>query len=246
MKIIISPAKRMVQDLDFLQPLAYPVFIKRAQALKEHLQKLKYDDLKKILDCNDKIAALSMEQYQNMDLYHNLTPAVLAFDGIQYRYMAPRVFDKDCFHYIQQHLRILSAFYGILRPMDGVTSYRLEMQTKLKSSSWKDLYDYWKDIIYKELVKGEDVVLNLASKEYSKILEPYLERHIRYITCKFGEKTDGRIKEKGVYVKMARGEMVRYMAEHNITGAEAVKCFNRLGYCFDEKLSDDTSFVFVR
>ena len=142
MRIIISPAKKMNTDTDSLPWRDLPRFLSRAEQLCRRLQEMDRAALKKLWNCNDRIAALNVQRLEHMDLRHNLTPAVLAYEGIQYQYMAPGVFTDQEFAYIQEHLRILSGFYGILRPFDGVTPYRLEMQAKLSMDEAKDLYTY--------------------------------------------------------------------------------------------------------
>lgn len=174
-----------------------------------------------------------------------LTAALVSYDGIQYQYMAPQVFEEAYYAYVQQHLRILSGFYGIVRPLDGVTPYRLEMQAKLSMGTAKNLYQYWGDSLYRELTQDDPVILNLASHEYSKCIEKYLTPDNTYITCVFGQLIDGKVKEKGVYVKMARGEMVRYLAEQNAQTPEEAKGFDRLGFTYAEEYSDEKTYVFL-
>ncbi|MGC7873422.1 peroxide stress protein YaaA [Desulfosporosinus sp. SYSU MS00001] len=245
MKIIISPAKKMNMDADFLLPRNAPVFLEKTQTLKEYLQSLKYEELKKLLCCNDEIARLNYDRYQKMDLCVCTNPAILAYDGIQYKYMAPQVFECDYFDYIESHLRILSGFYGILKPFDGVVPYRLEMQAKLKTDFCNNLYDYWKDDIYRDLTQNDTTILNLASAEYSKTVEKYLTANVNYVTCKFGELIGGKLIEKGVYVKMARGEMVRFMAENAVEDLDKIKEFKGLGFGYSDELSDSKTLVFV-
>ncbi|WP_434509817.1 peroxide stress protein YaaA [Desulfitobacterium sp. AusDCA] len=246
MKVIISPAKKMNMDADFLPSRNAPVYLEKAQKLKEYLQSLTYEELKKLLSCNDEIARLNYERYQTMDLCGYTNPAILSFDGIQYKYMAPQVFEYDYFNYIEDHLRILSGFYGILKPFDGVVPYRLEMQAKLKTDCCHNLYNYWKDDIYRDLTRNDTTILNLASAEYSKTVEKYLTANVNYVTCKFGEQIGGKVIEKGVYVKMARGEMVRFMAENAIEDLAEIKEFNRLGFVYKDEFSDNNTFVFVK
>ncbi|MDQ7094799.1 peroxide stress protein YaaA [Desulfosporosinus sp. PR] len=246
MKIIISPAKKMNMDGDFLPSRNAPVYLEKAQKLKEYLQSLTYEELKKLLCCNAEIAGLNYERYQKMDLCGSTTPAILAYDGIQYKYMAPQVFEYGYFDYIEDHLRILSGFYGILKPFDGVVPYRLEMQAKLKTVFCHSLYDYWKDDIYRYLTQNDTTILNLASAEYSKTVEKYLTPNVNYVTCKFGELIGGKIIEKGVYVKMARGEMVRFMAENAVEDLNEIKKFRRLDFLYQDELSDNNTFVFMK
>ena len=246
MRIIISPAKKMRTDNDYISHRQLPVFIKKADVLRKYLCRLSYDELKKLWACNDDIARLNYDRLQYMDLYRNLSPAILSYDGIQYQYMAPQVFENSYFEYVEQHLRIISGMYGILKPFDGIVPYRLEMQAKLKTDFCSNLYDYWKDKIHSELTKDNDVILNLASTEYSKTVTKYLSPDIRLVNCIFGELIDGKVKEKGVYVKMARGEMVRYMAENDIEDIEQIKSFDRLGFAYSTELSEPDKYVFLK
>lgn len=246
MRIILSPAKKMNEETDILAPQGLPVFMDHTEEIMRWMQALSYEEAKKLWGCNDSIARQNYERFQQMDLYQRLTPAILSYEGIAYQYMAPSVFANGEFSYVQEHLRILSAFYGVVKPMDGVTPYRLEMQAKARIAGTKDLYAYWGDRIYREVLDDSHVIVNLASKEYSKCVEKYLTNKERYITCVFGEISGEKIVQKGVYAKMARGEMVRYMAEHNVQQPEEMKGFDRLGYAFREDLSGEREYVFIK
>ena len=158
--------------------------------------------------------------------------------------MAPAVFGGTESEYVQEHLRILSGFYGVLKPFDGVVPYRLEMQAKASDAG--DLYRFWGDRIYREVTEGDRVILNLASKEYSRCVEKYLQPEDRFITCVFGELSDGKVKQKGTFAKMARGEMVRFLAERRAEDPEEAKGFDRLGYRFSEEFSGEDEIVFLR
>ena len=246
MRIILSPAKKMNEETDILAPQGLPVFMESTAEIMRWMQELSYEEAKKLWACNDRIARQNYDRFQQMNLYKRLTPAILSYEGIAYQYMAPSVFANGEFSYVQEHLRILSAFYGVVKPMDGVTPYRLEMQAKAKIAGTKDLYDYWGNRIYLEVLDDSRVIVNLASKEYAKCVEKYLTAEDRYITCVFGEFSGEKIVQKGVYAKMARGEMVRYMAEHNVKQPEEMKGFDRLGYVFREDLSDEREYVYIK
>ncbi len=246
MRIIISPAKKMRVDTDSLPYNDLPVFLDQTQRILEVLQSMSLDELKKLWKCNDQIAKLNYDRLENMELERNLTPAILAYEGIQYQYMAPGVFTDQEFRYIQEHLRILSGFYGLLKPFDGVTPYRLEMQAKLKAGESKDLYHYWGSGIAENLFTETNCVVNLASKEYSQCVSRFLPSDVRFVTCVFGEAKDRKVIEKGTMCKMARGEMVRYMAENQITNVDEIKSFSGLGYHYDSAFSEEDVFVFVR
>ena len=246
MRIIIAPARKMNTELDSLAPEGLPRFLDRTERLKAALQAMTPGELQKLWKCNDAIAALNVERLRDMDLRRRLNPAVLAYEGIQYQYMAPGVFETGQFDYIREHLRILSAFYGLLRPFDGVVPYRLEMQAKLSVDGHRDLYGFWGSRLADQLAAETDLVLNLASKEYSRAVEPHLPPTVRFLTCTFGDLKDGNIIEKGVLCKMARGRMVRWLAENNVTGSEDIKSFAELGYCFSDAHSTGDNYVFIR
>ena len=246
MHIIISPAKKMIVDTDSFAVDGLPRFLEQTERLKSVLQAMSPRELQGLWRCNDAIARLNVERLEHMDLRRNLTPAILSYEGIQYRYMAPGVMETAHLDYLRAHLSILSGFYGLLRPFDGVTPYRLEMQAKAKAGGAKDLYDYWGGRLYEKVKEGDGVLVNLASKEYSKCIERYLKPEDRFLTCVFGEWKDGKVIQKGTQAKMARGEMVRFMAENGVVSPEEIKKFSRLGYCFSERMSSEWEYVFVR
>lgn len=246
MRLIISPAKQMRVDTDTLACDGLPVFLDRTETLKDCLNSLTYDEQKKLWACNEKIARENHERFLHMDLRGGLTPALLAYDGIQYTYMAPSVFEDGYFDYVQEHLRVLSGFYGVLKPLDGVTPYRLEMQAKASADGCKNLYDFWGDSLYREILPEDRVIVNLASKEYSKCIEKYLTPRDRYITVVFGELDGDKVVTKGVYAKMARGGMVRYAAEIAAETPEQLRSFTVGNYRYDEARSTDTEYVFIR
>ena len=246
MRIIISPAKQMRVDTDVFTCGSLPVFMEKTEILMQWIRNLSYEDQKKLWACNDKIARQNAERFAHMDLRKSLTPAILSYDGIQYTYMAPAVFEDGQYEYVQEHLRILSGFYGVVKPLDGVVPYRLEMQAKAAVDGHKNLYDFWGDNLYREVLDDSRIIINLASKEYSKCIEKYLQPEDRYITCIFGEPDGDKIVQKGVYAKMARGEMVRFMAGIHAEKPEQMKGFNWSGYHFDNDRSSDHEYFFVR
>lgn len=246
MKIILSPAKKMNMDTDSLAPMGLPTFLDKTDQILAWLKDKSNEELKALWKCNDKIVEQNVKRLERMDLYKNLTPAVLAYEGIAYQYMAPAVFEDGHFAYLQEHLRILSAFYGVLKPMDGVTPYRLEMQAKAAIGNAKNLYDYWGNSLYHAVRDESGIIINLASKEYAKCIEKYLSSEDTYITITFCELSGDRMVSKGTYAKMARGEMVRFMAENSIDDPEEIKRFNRLGYVYRDDLSSETEYVFER
>jgi len=246
MKIILSPAKKMNADTDSLAPVGLPAFLDETTKILDWLKSKSKAELKEIWKCNDKIMEQNMERLEHMDLYSRLTPAILAYEGIAFQYMAPAVFENGQIDYVQDHLRILSAFYGVLRPMDGVTPYRLEMQAKADIENAKNLYDYWGSRLYRAVRDESGIIINLASKEYAKCIEKYLSPEDKYLKITFCELSGDKLVTKGTYAKMARGEMVRYMAEKRIEDPVQIREFDRLGYRYREDLSSESEYVFER
>lgn len=243
MKIIIAPAKKMNVDTDNIPVEGLPRFLPQTERLLAALQAMSSQELQTVWKCNDSIAQLNIARLKFMDLRQNLTPAILSYEGIQYRYMAPGVMTSRQLEYLREHLRIISGFYGVLGPFDGVTPYRLEMQAKLSVDGAKDLYAFWGGSLAKEL--AGDWVLNLASKEYSRAVMPYLPEG-SVLTCLFGEWLDGKILEKGTMCKIARGQMVRWLAENDIEDPKEIRSFADLDYCFDPELSKENVYVFIK
>ena len=246
MTIILSPAKKMHTDTDSFAVRGLPQFLDKTGELLAALRDMTPDELRTLWKCNDRIAALNVERLADMDLRRSLTPALFAYEGIAYGYMAPNVFTYDQLEYVAEHLRILSGFYGVLRPFDGVTPYRLEMGAKLAVGGCRDLYAFWGDALAKTICAESGLVINLASKEYSRIVEKYLPPGTRFLTVVFGEHIGGKTVEKGTMCKMARGEMVRYMAENHIGQPEQMRSFDRLGYRFCAEESDEYVYTFLK
>ncbi|MGN0621303.1 MAG: peroxide stress protein YaaA [Porcipelethomonas sp.] len=246
MKIIISPAKKMNVDTDILPYHQLPQFLPEAMDIMQTMQKMSDSELQALWKCNDAIAKLNITRLRTMNLQQNLTPAILAYEGIQYQYMAPGVFTYEELNYIEEHLRILSGFYGLLRPFDGVVPYRLEMQAKLRAGAYRSLYEFWGNRLAGQLASETDRILNLASKEYSKAVTAHLPETVQVLTCTFGEWKSGKIVEKGTLCKMARGQMVRWLAENQITAFEDIKAFGDHGYVYDAEHSASDHYVFIK
>ena len=235
----------MIIEPDILSVHQLPRFQEKTAQLCSQIRQLSYEGCKALWKCNDKLAALNYERFQTMNLTQNLTPAVIAYEGLQYQHMKPSVFTEGELAYIADHLRILSGFYGALSPFDGVTPYRLEMQAELEVNGCKSLYEFWGDCLYHEVMDEDRVLINLASKEYSQAIEPYLNADDTMITCIFGEEKNGKVIQKGTLAKMARGEMVRFLAEQGAETPEAMKTFTALGFRFDQEQSDSKHYVFL-
>ena len=253
MRFIISPAKKMNVVDDAFAWRDLPRFIDGAERLLGVLQALSYDQAKALWGCSDALTELNFERLRTMDLRAKgaLTPAVLAYEGIQYQHFAPRVMDEAQLAYTQECLRILSGFYGVLRPFDGVAPYRLEMQAKLRVGGAPSLYAFWGDRLYRMLADEADVIVNLASVEYAKAVLPHAEaagtRAPRIVTCLFGAiDVQGRFRQRATAAKAARGSMVRWCAERTIERVDGLRSFDQLGYAYDEARSTDDCLMFVQ
>lgn len=246
MKILISPAKKMRSDPDTLAPEALPALLPETERLLAALRAMTPGELQALWRCSDAIAAQNLERLRDMDLRRRLTPALLSYVGLQYQYMAPGVLEQRQYDYLQDHLRILSGFYGVLRPFDGVTPYRLEMQARLAGSGCQSLYQFWGPSLAQALAEEDDLLVDLASREYSRAVTDHLPQGMTVISCTFGELREGRVLEKGTQCKMARGEMVRYLTEHLSESPEAMQAFDRLGYSFSQERSTPTHYVFIK
>ncbi len=246
MIVIISPAKKMKDDIAWMDAQGQPILLKDAKQLIKYLKTLTIPQIQKVLMCSEKIAQEAYIQYEKMRVTNIGVPAILSYEGIQYQYMAPDVFTDDQFIYVQKYIRILSGLYGVLKPLDHVMPYRLELHDKIQYQEHHSLYDFWKYKVYKEIVKEDKEVLDLASAQYSKLLYKYQTNKVRIVKCRFMEENSGICKEKGVYVKMARGSMIRWLAEENITCLDEVKKFSQDGYLYNEALSSEHEFVYIR
>ncbi len=245
MKIIIAPAKKMIINQDDFDVKNMPIFLDQTKEILAFMQSLSYEQAKSLWQVSDKLAQPNYTRLQKTNLNKPLTPAILSFSGIQYQYMAPDLFTSEALKYIQRNLRILSGFYGVLRPFDGVVPYRLEMQARLKIAGHKSLYDFWGDHIYHAIHSSNEPIINLASKEYSKVITPYLTKEDRFIDIVFVREIEGKLKTRATFAKIARGEMVRYMAENNVNTVDRLKNFDSPNYQFLEDKSSSNKLVFL-
>lgn len=263
---IISPAKNMKVDRTGTKPLTLPYYIDETKEIWEKLKKYMPGDLEVLMKINGKLAEDSFDRIQHMHFDENGTAAIETYDGIQYKYMDPAGFSEKGKAFAQEHLRVLSGLYGVVRPYDSIYEYRLEMQTKLSVAGKKHLYDFWGDKIWKKLesdllVHGENhvkeqavkeqgdasqVILNLASEEYTKAIRKYIKQPYRMVTCQFKTYSKGSYKVLATAAKMARGSMVRYLCENQIDDLAQIKNFDWEGYHFEESLSNPEEYVFLQ
>lgn len=253
MLMVISPAK----TLDYESPLATetftkPDFLADACELIDQLKELEPHQVSNLMSISDKLGQLNAERFQSWHTpfsAKNARQALLAFKGDVYTGLDAGSFNEQDFSFAQKHLRMLSGLYGILKPLDLMQPYRLEMGTKFENKRGKDLYAFWGDRLTQEtnrLLKSDDEVLvNLASNEYFKSLKKK-DLEGRLITPQFKDWKNGQYKIISFYAKKARGLMCRYAILNRITDANDLKGFDLDGYYFSEDQSDKNNWVFLR
>ncbi|MBS7379118.1 MAG: peroxide stress protein YaaA [Sphaerochaetaceae bacterium] len=245
MKIIISPAKKMRRE-EYVAPLHRPMFLKEAGELLSFLRSLSDSEMAKVWKVKGALLSSSLSSLSMLSLEDIGSPAIFSYDGIQYTYMSPSSFTDSMLEYAEKNLRIISGLYGLLRPLDGVGTYRLEMESPISIPGYGDLYSYWGGKIASSLMVDERLLVNLASAEYSKAVLPYLPSTVTVVTPVFLDWEKGRYVSKGVYAKMERGEMVRFLAETGAETVEDIMKFSSRGYEFSRFLSDSNTLCFVR
>ena len=233
MKLIISPAK----TLDFETPAktkksSEPKFEKEVLQLVKKMHGYSQKQLAKMMDLSEKLAKLNYERFEVWSSAPQ-KQAILAYMGDVYTGLDAKSFSEKDFDFAQKHLRIISGLYGLLKPLDLIKPYRLEMSTPI------GLYDFWGNKLTKEL--GDDIVINLASSEYSSAVKPK-----NLITANFYEIKNGKSKMIGLFAKKARGMMARYIIQNQITEPEKIKKFTDGGYKFDKGSSNDKTYNFIR
>ena len=266
LQVIISPAKQMRIARDTFSPRGIPPYPAKTERLYRALRRIEReqgpDGLRDLWRVNDKLLAENIERLHafapvadearldDPDIAPSISPAVFSYVGIQYRSMAPEVMGFSELEWLQEHLWILSGFYGCVRPFDAVQPYRLEMGARLAVDGARDLYAFWGDEIARAVCAGDEPVdvVNLASVEYAKATLPHLPAKATAVTCIFGEELRaGKPVQRATASKIARGSMVRWMAEHTVEDVRDLTRFD-VGYAFAPDLSDADAgtLVFMR
>ena len=252
MLVVISPAKRLDWS-ERSETMTRPDFEADAQRLARTMRNLTLGDLRGLMDLSDDLARLNRDRFRAFSDDPDakaLRPAALAFAGDTYQGLEAGSLDADEMAWAQDHLRILSGLYGVLRPLDAIQAYRLEMGSRLATRRGKSLYDYWRDQISKALLAqakdvGTDVLVNCASQEYFGAV-PLKPLKLRVITPQFMEDKNGTPKIVSFYAKRARGAMARYIVQHRLTDPAALLEFDAGGYAYRPDLSTEDSPAFVR
>jgi len=249
MLAVISPSK--TQDFE---PSKIDVFtqirqIEQSQVLVDLLKGKTQDDIASLMSISDKLSKLNFDRFQTFSTpftLSNAKQALLAFKGDVYNGIDAQSLSLDDFEFAQGHLRMLSGLYGVIRPLDLIQPYRLEMGTKLKNGQGKNLYEFWGDQISQVLNEDEsEVIINLASNEYFKGVDKK-SINAKIVNIAFKELKNDTYKIIGIYAKRARGLMVNYMIKNRLTDPELLKDFNVEGYQFRQTMSDDLTWVFTR
>jgi uncharacterized protein len=252
MKIVISPAKSLNLEKEIPTPdFSEPQFLKQAATIQRTLKKKKPKALSQLMDISDKLAELNWQRNQDWQLpftRENARQAIYTFDGDVYLGFDAYSLPLEKLDILQQKLRILSGLYGLLKPLDLMQPYRLEMGTTLPIGKNKNLYEFWKKTITKalnsELTKGE-LFINLASNEYFSAIDAKALK-VPVITPEFKDYKDGQLKMISFFAKKARGMMVRYIIDTDAQTIDDLKGFNYEGYGFDANLSKGNTLVFTR
>ncbi len=252
MLVVVSPAKSLdMSPVDL--PATQPTFQEDAVRLSKTVRNLTLKELKGLMDISDDLARLNRDRFKTFaeePSAEATKPAALAFNGDTYQGLEAKTLSEDDLAWAQDHLRILSGLYGLLRPLDAIQPYRLEMGSRLKTRRGKSLYDYWGDTIAKALnaqaeVVGTDTLINCASQEYFGAADRKALK-LRVITPQFMEVKDGKPRIVSFFAKRARGAMARFIIENRVTEAEGIRDFTSGGYAFEPDLSEGDKWVFVR
>lgn len=242
---IVSPSKTMKEEKIPIKTTK-PKFLEDTHILTRDLKQYDVKDLEDLMQISTTLAKLNHERFQNFDKAIAY-PALYLFRGDVFRGIDADTLKEKEVAYLNRHLRILSGLYGVLRPLDHIIPYRLEMGTRHNNDRGKDLYDFWGSKVkeYLEKEAKDNILINLASKEYSKVILPK-DINLEVYDIEFREKKKDKYPIVAYYAKIARGEMARYMAVNHVSKVEELKGFDYSGYSFNEKLSKDKVLVFTR
>ncbi|MGM0945926.1 MAG: peroxide stress protein YaaA [Bacteroidota bacterium] len=250
MLILLSPAKTLDYSTPSFQEYSQPEFTTDITSLVSVMKKKSADDIAKLMHVSENLAQLNEERYKTFQKEftpENSKQALLAFKGDVYTKIEVDSFSEEDFEYAQEHLRILSGLYGLLKPLDLIQPYRLEMGTKLETKKGKNLYEYWGQKIAKAINQnaGKAPIINLASQEYFKAVDQKTLNN-PVITIHFKEFKNDKYQIVGFFAKQARGMMANYAIKNKITDPEKLKLFNESGYEFADQLSNELEWIFVR
>ena len=253
MMIVISPAKKIFpENNSFGLKTTKFSFAQETNQILKVTKSMTISELKSMMKISDNLAKINFERYKDFDTEHGrdrTVQAIFTFKGDTYVGLDAENFSKEDIAFAQNNLRILSGLYGLLRPLDGVQPYRLEMGTKIKISGKKNLYDFWSESVTeklnKELDNGTKHLINLASEEYFKVIDES-QIQSKIITPIFRSKKNGKLKTIGILSKRARGMMANFIIKNQIETTQKLKDFSKDGYSFEEKISTESKLIFIK
>ncbi|MCF6203219.1 MAG: peroxide stress protein YaaA [Methylococcaceae bacterium] len=253
MIIVISPSKTLNFEPNPVQEHTQPRQLKKSQELIDTVKRLSCEELASLMKISEKLSRLNWQRYHDFQQpfsLENAKQALLSFKGDVYTGIDSENYNDEDFSFAQQHLRILSGLYGVLRPLDLIQPYRLEMGTRLENKYGKNLYEFWSDKITEVLNQdinnvSTPLLINLASTEYFKVIKPKVLK-AKILTLTFKENKAGTYKTIGVHAKRARGSMTNYIIKNRLVEADRIKAFNHDNYVFSPSLSSENEWVFCR
>ncbi|MCV2893538.1 peroxide stress protein YaaA [Lentibacter sp. XHP0401] len=249
MLVVISPAKKLNEESSTELPVSEPVFAQRAEELAKEAAKLTAGDLAKLMHLSDSLAKLNYDRFQNW-AEMKPTPAALMFNGDTYSGLEASSLEEEEMLWATDHLRILSGLYGLLRPLDAIKPYRLEMGSRIKTPKGKNLYEFWGSAIAEQINSeaaetGAEILVNCASQEYFGAVDTKALK-LRVVTPMFYEDKPQGPKIVSFYAKKARGAMARYIIQHRLEDADSLKEFDTGGYAYAPDLSEPDKPAFLR
>lgn len=246
MKVILSPAKNMKMRTFENIPLKAPIFQKEIAKIHNTVKNIQPFELESLMKINKEIALKSFCYFQDFNLENKGGHALLCYDGLVYKNINASDFTNSDIDFANKHLRIISGFYGVLSPCTNILPYRLEMQCKLDIDSNVNLYNFWGNKIYNEILKNSNIIINLASKEYYSTIIPFLTKDIKFITIDFLVNKNDKHKIIATSAKIARGQMARFIIKNKISDVNDIKDFEFDNFKFNEYLSNEKKFIFLK
>lgn len=245
MQVILSPAKNMRRAEREDITLRKPLFRRQTEQLAALLRGYSQFELETLMQVNPKLALQAYLNFQDFDWDHRGLPSLLAYDGLVFKNMRPESFSTEQYAYADGHVWVLSAFYGMLRPCDGIMPYRLEMICPLKIDG-QNLYRFWGDAVYRQLFASGEPVVDLASAEYSRLVTPYLQEQDQLIHVEFRTMRQGKLRTVTTSAKMARGQMAAWIVCNGLDRPQDLQQFTGEGYRYAPQQSDQQTYVFIQ
>ena len=242
--VILSPAKNMnIKNFEQF-PFEKPIFYEDTKQIFKTLNNIEPQDIESIMKVNKEIAFKTFCNFKDFNIDKKQGHALKCYDGLVFKHIGVEDFNNEDIIFANNVIRILSGFYGVLKPLTYIQPYRLEMGCKISINNNKNLYKFWNDKIYNEIIKTNQPIINLASKEYSKTITPFLKSNDTFINIDFLTFKNGKYKTVATSAKMARGQMTRYIIKNKIKNIEQLKDFYYDNYQYNEHLSNETNIIF--